>query len=493
MKEPRLEEAIPGEPEKPAGKPDFRSLILVLVGLLLAAGAAVVGPGPKDYSLVPFWDNTQVWHLKFGVGAVGRLIALAGMAWYCAGKRTLTAWIVFSMFMGIEIGYDCADLGTSLKLFSGIFLKLVKTIVAPLLFGTLVVGVAGHSDLKQVGRMGIKALVYFEIVTTLALFIGLGAINLSQAGRGVQPVEAAGERPTGKQMSGPEIILHAFPENIAKSVAEGEVLQIVVFSVLFAIALAQLPYAKKAPVLHLCESLSDVMFKYTNLVMIFAPIGVGAAMANTVGHLGLGVLGPLLKLVATLYVALIFFIACVLVPVALLCRIPVLEFAKTVAEPVSLAFATTSSEAALPLAMERMEKFGVPKQVVAFVMPTGYSFNLDGTTLYLALASVFVAQAANIEQTFGHQLVIVFTLMLTSKGVAGVPRASLVILLGTAASFNLPEWPILAIMGVDALMDMARTSVNVLGNCLASCVVARWEGVFRKEEAGALPGDPVPI
>jgi len=279
-----------------------------------------------------------------------------------------------------------------------------------------------------------------------------------------------------------EVILHVFPENVAKSVAEGQVLQIVVFSVLFAIALALLSEEKRRPMLEFAASLSETMFKFTNIVMYFAPIGVGAAIAYTVGHMGLGILFNLFKLLATLYVALIVFLLGVLLPIALVARVPLRRFIAAVAEPVSIAFATTSSEAALPLAMEKMEELGVPRQIVAFVMPTGYSFNLDGSTLYLSLASIFVAQAAGMHLSFGQQLVIVFTLMLTSKGVAGVPRATLVILLGTAASFGLPEWPILAILGIDELMDMARTSVNVIGNCLATVIVARWEGEMPPEE-----------
>ena len=334
------------------------------------------------------------------------------------------------------------------------------------------------TNLREVGRMGIKSLVYFEIVTTVALVIGLGAINLTHAGVGVKapPASSHSEIEKAPAQSASEVILHAFPENIAKSVAEGQVLQIVVFAVLFGIGLAQVPAEKRKPLLDVTEGLAETMFKFTNMVMLFAPVGVGAAIAYTVGHMGLGILVNLAWLVATLYLALLAFILFVLVPVALLFRIDLVRFAKAVAEPVSLAFATTSSEAALPRAMEQMEEFGVPRHIVAFVMPTGYSFNLDGTTLYLALASVFVAQAAGIHLSWQTQFAMVLTLMLTSKGVAGVPRASLVILLGTAASFGLPEWPILAILGVDELMDMARTATNVMGNCLASAVVARWEG-----------------
>ena len=410
-----------------------------------------------------------------------RWLAIAGLAIYSKERRSLTAWILFSMVLGAEIGHDWPSAGQNARTLSLIFLSLIKTIIAPLIFSTLVVGIAGHSNLKQVGRMGVKALIYFEVVTTLALFIGLAAINISRAGDGVTlPPPAAGS-PTltapAKQTAS-DIILHVFPENIAKSVAEGQVLQIVVFSIIFGIALAMLPEKQKGPMLGFCESLSETMFKFTNIVMMFAPIGVGAAIAYTVGHMGLGILVNLFKLLATLYVALFVFVTCVLLPVALLARVPLKKFLQAVAEPVSIAFATTSSEAALPRAMEQMEKLGVPRQIVAFVMPTGYSFNLDGTTLYLSLASIFVAQVAGIHLTLSQQLLMVFTLMLTSKGVAGVPRASLVILLGTVQSFNLPTEPVFIILGIDELMDMARTSVNVLGNCLATIVIARWEGEF---------------
>ncbi|MBC5993445.1 dicarboxylate/amino acid:cation symporter [Pontibacter cellulosilyticus] len=399
---------------------------------------------------------------------------------YGVQKRSLTTWILISMVLGAEIGYDFPSFATNLNVLSKVFLKMIKTIIAPLIFATLVVGIAGHSNLKQVGSMGWKAIVYFEIVTTLALFIGLAAINISKAGEGISMnlAEVNDEiAPVAKQ-SASDIILHVFPENVAKSIAEGQVLQIVVFSVLFAIGLAMVTEKKRKPMLDFCESLSETMFKFTNIIMYFAPVGVGAAIAYTVGHMGLGILVNLFQLLATLYVALIAFVLLVLLPVALIARVPIKRFLQAISGPVSIAFATTSSEAALPRAMEEMEKLGVPRKIVAFVMPTGYSFNLDGTTLYLALASVFVAQAAGIPLSWEQQLVMVFTLMLTSKGVAGVPRASLVILLGTVASFDLPVWPVFAILGIDELMDMARTSVNVTGNCLATAVVARWEGEF---------------
>ncbi|HSI89941.1 MAG TPA: cation:dicarboxylase symporter family transporter [Adhaeribacter sp.] len=420
-------------------------------------------------------------------------VVLAAMRWagifllilFAAARRSLTTWILVSMVVGAEIGNDFPSVALNLNLFSKIFLKLIKTIIAPLIFATLVVGIAGHSNLKQVSKMGLKALIYFEVVTTIALFIGLAAINISKAGEGIVLKGGGdhGEIVAPPKQSISDIILHIFPENIAKSIADGEVLQIVVFSVIFGIALAMLGEEKRRPMLQFCESLAETMFKFTNLIMYLAPIAVGAAIAYTVGHMGFGILVNLFKLLMTLYVALIAFILLVLLPAALMFRIPIKRFLKAVAEPISIAFATTSSEAALPRAMEAMEVVGVPRKIVAFVMPMGYSFNLDGTTLYLSLAAVFVAQAAGIDLSFGEQLLMVFTLMLTSKGVAGVPRASLVILLGTAASFNLPVEPIFIILGIDELMDMARTSVNVLGNCLATAVVARWEGEFQDNPA----------
>jgi len=424
----------------------------------------------------------QVISLPDAVPATARWLALAALGAALAPKRSLTLWIVLSMLVGIELGHDAPGVAVPLKVLSDAFLRLVKTIIAPLVFATLVVGIAGHADLKQVGRMGIKALVYFELVTTFALFIGLAAINLTKAGVGVaQVLPAAGEadalQPAAHQ-SAADIILHIFPENIAKSVAEGQVLQVVIFAIIFAIGLALSPAKPRRIMLDFCESLSEVMFKFTNVVMYFAPLGVGGALAYTVGKMGLAPLKNAAYLLFTLYGALVAFVLLVLLPVLLLARLPLRRFVAAVAEPVSIAFATTSSEAALPRAMEAMEGIGVPRRIVAFVMPTGYSFNLDGTTLYLSLAAVFVAQAAGVPLSFGQQLLMVFTLMLTSKGVAGVPRASLVILLATVASFNLPAWPVFIILGIDALMDMARTAVNVLGNCLASAVVARWEGEF---------------
>ena len=422
-------------------------------------------------------------------GAALRWIGVACLGVMAIRRRSLTPWIFVAMVAGAEFGFDAPHAASQARVFSDIFLRLIKTIVAPLILATLVVGIAGHGDLKGVGRMGLKALIYFEVVTTLALVIGLLAINISKAGVGLAiPVASVGATAAmpAVQASAPvhwdDFLLHIFPENLAKSVAEGQILQVAVFAVFFGIALATLSEAKRGPVLRVCESLSEVMFRFTNVVMYFAPIGVGAAMAYTVGNMGLGVLVNLGKLLLTLYGALALFGVLVLLPAALLFRVPVARFLAAVAEPATIAFATSTSEAALPRAMEAMEALGVPRRVVAFVIPAGYSFNLDGSTLYLAVASIFVAQAAGITLSIGQQLLMMATLVLTSKGVAGVPRATLVVLLATASTFHLPTEPIFVILGIDALMDMARTAVNVVGNCLASAVVARWEGVFGTEQ-----------
>lgn len=407
------------------------------------------------------------------IAFIGALLGLAIV------NRTLNTWIFLSMFIGIELGLQVPEIAVNLEIFSKIFLRLIKTIIAPLLFATLVVGIAGHSDLKQVGRLGLKSISYFISVTLIALVVGLLAINFSQAGRGIEKPDEI-QSIVAVEKTWQEIVLHTFPENIAKSIAEGQVLQIVIFSILFGIGLSMVDEKFRNPMLTFSDSLAEVMFKFTNIVMYMAPFAVGGALAYTVGKYGLNVLSNLGALLLTLYVGLIAFVLFVFVPIALILRIPIFEFIKAVKEPVTLAFATASSESALPKAMKAMEEFGVPRKIVAFVIPTGYSFNLDGTTLYLSMATIFVAQAAGLHLTAAQQISMMLMLLLTSKGVAGIPRASLMVLSAAAASFNLPDWPIAMIIGIDALMDMARTSVNVLGNCLASVVIAKWEGEFRQ-------------
>jgi proton glutamate symport protein len=452
-------------------------LIALLVMIFAAAALTLLGPAPGA-RIMPVAVLSLRW------------LAILLLAAYAAARRSLTAWIFVGMAAGAELGYDAPAMATHFQVLGSIFLRLIKLIIAPLLFGTLVVGIAGHADLKKVGRMGIKAVVYFEIVSTIAILIGLAAINVSRAGVGIQLPVVAEDLKNVVPHSASELILNVFPENFAKAVAEGQVLQVVVFSLLFGMALAMVPEAKRRPMLAVAESLSETMFKFTNLVMLAAPIGVFGAIAYATGHMGLGILLPLLKLLATMYVALIIFVCGVLLPIALLARVPVARFAKAVAEPVAIAFATASSEAALPRAMENMETLGVPRPTVAFVLPTGYSFNLDGSSLYQSLALIFMAQAAGLHLTLAQQLFMMLTLLLSSKGTAGVARASLVIVLAAATQFHIPIEPFFLLFGIDQLMDMPRTAVNVLGNCLATVVVARWEGEFPPKHSSSRTAVP---
>ena len=391
-------------------------------------------------------------------------------------RPSLTTWILIALFAGIAFGAFFPGPAKEMGLLGTIFLRLIKSIIAPLIFATPVYGIAGTGSVKTMGRIGGKAILYFEIVTTIALFVGLGAVNLVKPGAGVQLPDKPVANLATSATSATALAEHTFPTSIIDAMARGEVLQIVVFCFIFGTACATIGL-KARPVVDFCKSLSEVMFQYTNYIMLFAPLGVFGSMAATVGDKGLGVLVNLGKLVLTLYGALVFFVVVVLGTVVFICKIPLRRFIDAVREPWLLAFSTASSEAALPLALENMEKFGVPNHIVAFVLPTGYSFNLDGSTLYLSLAAMFIAQAANHPLSFGTQITMLLTLMLTSKGVAGVPRASLVILAGTLATFGLPVEGVALILGVDTIMDMARTSVNLLGNCLATAVVARWEGV----------------
>jgi len=446
----------------------------------------------KDFNIADIPDNVMM---------ATRWILAVQLVIFALFRKNLTTWILVCMVLGVFVGIDYPHVAVALQPLSKGFIKLVKTIVGPILFATLVYGIAGHSDLKQVGRMAWKSMLYFYCATTIALFIGLAAINITHAGVGVN-IQNMPHNELPKPVKDPidESILstlpdsvhwlyktlaffrNIFPENIVKSVYDAQILQIVIFSVIFGIGLAMVDEKKRKPMVDFCESLSETMFKFTNIIMYFAPIGVGAAMAYTVGHMGVDILKHLFMLVATLYMALIAFILIVLLPIALYLKIPILKFINAIKEPVSIAFATTSSDAALPKAMSAMENFGVPRKIVSFVIPTGYSFNLDGTTLYLSLASIFVAQAAGMHLTFGEQLLIVFTLMITSKGVAAIPRASLIILIATADQFGLPTFIIAAILGIDELMDMGRTSLNVIGNCLATVVIAKWEGEYNPDQ-----------
>ncbi len=427
------------------------------------------------------WNLIQVDPLLF---TLFRIFNVSLFLIYAFRSRSLTIWILVSIVAGAEFGHDVPEIAKNMQFLSDIFLRLIKTIIAPLIFATLVNGIAGHNDLKLIGRLGWKSILYFEIVSTIALFIGLLAINISKAGTGVVlPAVANAPEAAVKAHSWSGFLMNMFPENIAKSVFDGNILQVVVFSIIFGIAVARLSDQYRGTMLRFTGSLAEAMFKFTHIIMYYAPVAVFAAIAFTIGQLGLDVLASLLKLLATLYVALLAFLLLVIFPLVILLKIPFQKYLAAISEPASIAFATANSESALPAALECMERFGVPREIVAFVIPTGYSFNLDGTSLYLSLACVFVAQVAGIDLSIGQQVAMCFVLMLTSKGVAGVSRASLVVLLGTLSSFGLPTTPVFLILGIDVLMDMARTTVNVIGNCTATIVMAKWENAFDKEKA----------
>ena len=409
-----------------------------------------------------------------GIGL--RCFGLALLIPFALRRRSLLVWTFLAMLAGAELGVDAPKVASETHFLGDIFLRLIRMIVAPLIFGGIVTGIAGHSELKSVGRVALKALIFFEVVTTFGLLLGAVAIDLTQAGAGVTlPVVVQSGAPVARPETWQQILLNVFPENIAKAVADNQILQVAVFALLFGTALAMLPEAKKAPLLSVLQSLTETMFRLTRIIMVAAPVAAGAALAYTVGSMGVATLLPLGKLLVTCYAALGIFLL-VLALILVFARIPVGRFVAAVAEPAALGFATTSSEAALPLAMENMEEFGVPRWIVSFVIPTGYSFNMTGSSIYLSMAALFAAQAAGLHLSIAQQIVLLAMLMLTSKGIAGVPRATLVILMAVASSFQIPAAAVLMLLGIDTLMDMGRTAMNVIGNCLAAAVVARWEG-----------------
>lgn len=411
------------------------------------------------------------------LGAVLRWVGFGLLVPWVVRRRSLLVWTFFAMLAGAELGVDAPHLAAQTHFLGDIFLRLIRMIVAPLIFGGIVTGIAGHDELRSVGRVALKALVFFEVVTTFGLILGAIAINISQAGVGVNLPGAEPAASTGAHLAGwQDLLLNIFPENIAQAVAQNQILQVAIFALLFGAALATLPTARRAPLVSVLQPLTETMFAMTRIVMYMAPVAAGAALAYTIGSMGLHTLLPLIKLVVTYYAGLAAFVLLVVLPILFLARIRLRDFAEAISEPAALGFATTTSEVALPLAMERMEEFGVPRWIVSFVIPTGYSFNMTGSSLYLSMAAIFAAQAAGMHMTAGEQIFMLATLALTSKGVAGVPRSVLVILMGTASSFHIPATAVMIILGVDTVMDMGRTAMNVIGNCMAAAVVARWEG-----------------
>jgi proton glutamate symport protein len=415
--------------------------------------------------------------LGFAPLAVGlRCAGIVLIAFATLRRPSLLAFTFLAMLAGVELGLDVPHLAAQMRFLAELFLRLIRMIVAPLIFATITTGIAAHSQLRSIGRVALKAIIYFEVVTTFGLIIGLVAANLSGAGWGVTLPATPEQAPVAQAVqTWQQVLVNLFPENIAQAVAQNQILQVAIFSLLFGIALAMLPQARRSPLVLLLQSLADTMFQITRIVMYLAPVAAGAALAFTVGSLGSAMLLPLAKLALTCYAALIAFALLVLLPSLLIFRIPVRRFIAAIAEPAAIGFATTTSEAALPLAMERMLEFGVPQWIVSFVIPAGYSFNLTGSSVYLSMAAVFVAQAGGIHLTVGQQIAMLATLMLASKGVAGVPRAVLVVLMATASAIHIPFAPIMLILGIDALMDMGRTAMNVIGNCAASAIVASSE------------------
>jgi proton glutamate symport protein len=418
-------------------------------------------------------------HAPDALGLGLRCAGIALLVPFALRRHSLLVWTFLAMLAGAELGVDAPGIASQTHFLGDIFLRLIRMIVAPLIFGGIVTGIAGHSELKSVGRVALKSLVFFEVMTTFGLILGAVAIDITQAGTGVTlPSMVDAVAPVPHTQGWQQILLNIFPENIAKAVAENQILQVAIFALLFGTALATLPETKRAPLVSVLQSLTETMFRLTKIIMVVAPVAAGAALAYTVGSMGVATLLPLGKLLITCYVALGVFLL-VLALILLFARIPIGRFAAAVAEPAALGFATTSSEAALPLAMERMEEFGVPRWIVSFVIPTGYSFNMTGSSVYLSMAALFAAQASGLHLSVSQQIELLATLMLTSKGIAGVPRATLVILMAVASSFQIPAAAVLMLLGVDTLMDMGRTAMNVIGNCMAAAVVAQWEGELK--------------
>jgi proton glutamate symport protein len=461
------------QPSRPNRPGTALCVLAVLGAAVIAAGAAVELLNPSPH--------------------IATYICWTGFALfvpYAVRRRSLLVWTFFAMLAGAWLGVDAPHFAAGIRVFADLFLRLVRMIVAPLIFGGIVTGIASHGELRSVGRVALKAIVFFEVVTTFGLLIGAVAANLSQAGAGITlppQTQAEAANQAAHAQTWQQMLLEIFPENIAQAVAQNQVLQVAVFALLFGVALAMLPPERRAPLVTVLQSFTETMFRLTRFIMYLAPLAAGAALAYAVGSMGVASLLPLLKLLVMFYLALAVFTLFVLVPSLLIARVSLRGFIAAVAEPAAIGFATTTSEAALPLAMERMEAFGVPRWIVSFVIPTGYSFNMTGSSVYVSMAALFAAQAAGMHLTIGEQAIMLFTLMLTTKGMAGVPRAIMVILLGVTSALHIPTAAVLMLLGVDTLLDMGRASMNVIGNCAASAVVAQWEGELKSVGAAPQP------
>ncbi|MBC8014888.1 MAG: cation:dicarboxylase symporter family transporter [Sporomusaceae bacterium] len=396
----------------------------------------------------------------------------------------LSSQIFIALILGVVFGYIFPTYGQALKPVGDTFIRMIKMIVVPLIFSSLIMGIAGTGDFKKLGRLGAKAIIWFEIATTLALFVGMVVANVFEPGAGVAMATGADTTTVAaaakKTIDMTQMVVNIVPTNVIDAMGRGDMLQIILFSTFFGVAAAHMG-EKGKPVVTLAVSVAEIMFQFTNYVMRLAPIGVFALIAFTVGKFGLGMLIPLAKLIGSLYFALVAFLVLLVGSASLVLRINFFHLIRAIKEPILIAFSTASSEAALPIAMEKLEQFGVPKHIVTFVLPTGYTFNLDGSTLYSALAVIFIAQVYNIDFPIATQLIMLLTLMMSTKGIAAVPGASLIVIAGTAAAFGLPVEGIGIILGVDRILDMARTACNLVGNCVAAVVVARWEGEMPDE------------
>jgi len=409
-------------------------------------------------------------------------------------QRSLSTYIVLALILGVVVGAVSPDLGLAMKPLGDIFIRMIKMIVVPLIFFSLIMGIAGTGDFSKLGRLGGKAILWFEVATTVALVVGLLVVNLIEPGMGVHiqqgMTDAVQKIADHKPLDHIQMIVNIVPTNIIDAMARADMLQIIFFSCIFAISAAKAGKDGQK-VIDLSRDITHIMFNVTHYVMKVSPIGIFGAIAHTVAMYGLDVLIPLLKLIGTMYLAIGIFLVILVIGAAVVTKVNLIGFMKVIKEPMVLAFTTSASEAALPIAMEKLERIGIPKHIVSFVLPLGYTFNLDGSTLYSAVAVIFLGQVYGVPLPLGLQIVILLTLMISTKGIAGVPGAALIILAGTATAFGIPVEGVAMLLGIDRVLDMARTMCNVTGNCIAGLVVARWEHEISAEDLNSYIEKPM--